>query len=373
MSNNTDSDPLSFDIVDGSLHNTSVEYESPLSLQLCDGSEMSKKTLSWSTGSKETSPNYKALNQKIRNSIRKGKDYFKNGTKKLSNHFDKSDKTPEKELNWDIIQKDALTPNQRKQINQIFELLRSQLAEVIKSPTLSKRDENLIRVINKISRQQEVRHQLRNALQICRMTKEFQHSAELVESERLMLISHLKEWAGKLELVRISSLKDENSDLDDQVTGVVAIKELEFYLNKEVIYDTHFNHFYMCVCSYRDQIECTSAKERNGNRVVFNDSLQKFIDIEQDFEIRVDVYVLRLRKNVFLPNGEVKLKSNKVSLTANFNVKVKIKGKLKLFLFSINFRIMKRNPYMTQLRTHRPTASANPILIRLGSVYKPVL
>lgn len=309
---NNGTNPTSYDTVDGSGLNTSLEYATPISVQYSD-SEASKKTPSLSSGSKDSSPNYKAFNRKIRNSLRKGKDYFRNGTKKLSNHFEKTEMNCDKDDSLDIMHRDTLTQNQRKQINQIFELLHSQLTEVIKTDTISQRDENLIKVINKISRQQEVRHQLRNALHICRITKEFQHSAELVESERLMLISHLKEWAGKLELVRISALKDDKRMWANKLTGAFAIRQLEFFLNQEAIYDTHFNHFYMCVCSYRDQIECTSAKERNGNRVVFNDCLFKFTDIEEDFEIRVEVYVLRLRKSVCPLNGDAKQKSNKVS------------------------------------------------------------
>lgn len=159
-------------------------------------------------------------------------------------------------------------------------------------------------LIEQIRQQQQMRKSILNALEVCRTNSEFHNSRELVEAEQLMLMSSLKECSALEKLIELwqsdSKMVERVNDLGD---GVLTIKYLEFELKVDTIFDTHFNYFYVCVCSYRDQVEFTDSKERTDNRIVFNNLKIQFHSLTPDFEIRVEIYALRLRKN--LPTEKV--------------------------------------------------------------------
>lgn len=153
-------------------------------------------------------------------------------------------------------------------------------------------------LIERIRQQQEMRKSILNALEVCRTNSEFHNSRELVEAEQLMLMSSLKECSALEKLIELWQNDSKTVEkMDSLGEGVLTIKYLEFELKVDSIFDTHFNYFYVCVCSYRDQVEFTDAKERTDNRIVFNNLKMQFHDLTADFEIRVEIYALRLRKN----------------------------------------------------------------------------
>lgn len=153
-------------------------------------------------------------------------------------------------------------------------------------------------LIERIRQQQEMRKSILNALEVCRTNSEFHNSRELVEAEQLMLMSSLKECSALEKLIELWQNDGETMEkINDLGEGVLTIKYLEFELKFDSILDTHFNYFYVCVCSYRDQVEFTDSKERTDNRIVFNNLKMQFHDLTADFEIRVEIYALRLRKN----------------------------------------------------------------------------
>lgn len=153
-------------------------------------------------------------------------------------------------------------------------------------------------LIERIRQQQEMRKSILNALEVCRTNSEFHNSRELVEAEQLMLMSSLKECSALEKLIEMWQSDGEAIEMvQDLGEGVLTIKYMEFELKVDTIFDTHFNYFYVCVCSYRDQVEFTDAKERTENRIVFNNLKIQFHDLKADFEIRVEIYALRLRKN----------------------------------------------------------------------------
>lgn len=159
-------------------------------------------------------------------------------------------------------------------------------------------------LIGKIRQQQEMRKSIENALRICRTTSEFHNSRELIEAEQLMLMSNLKECSALEKLVLLWQ-SDNDQTIDQTVSeqekrlgeGVLTIKYLEFELNNDAIFDTHYNFFYVCVCTHNGQVAVTEAKERNGNRIAFKNLKIQFTNLMADFEIRVEIYALRLRKN----------------------------------------------------------------------------
>lgn len=158
-------------------------------------------------------------------------------------------------------------------------------------------------LIGKIRQQQQMRQSIENALKICRTTSEFHNSRELIEAEQLMLMSNLKECSALEKLVTL--WQSDNDEMIEAISehengwgeGVFTIKYLEFELNIDAIFDTHYNFFYVCVCSHNGHVEFTEAKERNGNRIAFKNLQIQFVNLMADFEIRVEIYALRLRKN----------------------------------------------------------------------------
>lgn len=155
------------------------------------------------------------------------------------------------------------------------------------------------RLIDVIRQQQTVRAQVQSALDVCRSTGEFHNSRELIEAEQLMLMTCLKECAALEQLITLwqdecGPARDHSAALAGLAT--LTIKHLEFRLTSDSIFDAHFTYFYLCVCTYRDQVAFTMAKERTANSIVFDNVRLQFTDLAADFQIRVEVFALRLRK-----------------------------------------------------------------------------
>lgn len=154
------------------------------------------------------------------------------------------------------------------------------------------------RLIDVIRQQQTVRVQVQTALDVCRSTDEFHNSRELIEAEQLMLMTCLKECAALEQLITLwqNECKPSREDSCAFGSGTLTIKHLEFRLTNDSIFDTHFTYYYLCVCTYRDQVAFTMAKERTNNSIVFNNIRLQFANLTADFQIRVEVFSLRLRK-----------------------------------------------------------------------------
>uniref|UniRef100_A0AAG5DKA8 PH domain-containing protein n=1 Tax=Anopheles atroparvus TaxID=41427 RepID=A0AAG5DKA8_ANOAO len=154
-------------------------------------------------------------------------------------------------------------------------------------------------LILQIKRQADARKQLKQALAICRTTREFECSPELIEAERLLLLATLKETAARNELSRIDYASNGMTLAKRKRVGVVALNHFEFPLKETAVSDALFNYFYVVVCTYKDQVKGTVATERRSDgRVYFRDCEIRFHDLDADYEIRVEVFVLRLRKNM---------------------------------------------------------------------------
>lgn len=153
----------------------------------------------------------------------------------------------------------------------------------------------MLELINQISAQRQIKKQLRNALEICRCSKEFDCSSELIEAERLLLVSNLKEAAAKKELVAMEN--DLYANVKQTVNGTIALSDFEFSLKDAAMYDTLYNYFYVCVATYKDQVKASYAKERQGTKVSFRGFEIKFWEVEPGYQIKIEVFVLCLRKN----------------------------------------------------------------------------
>lgn len=174
-------------------------------------------------------------------------------------------------------------------------------------------DQFMLKLTNQIFVQREIRNQLKHAIKICRTTKEFECSSELIEAERLMLLSAKKETCAKLELTRIDYEENGLTAGPAKCVGTVSIKKIEFDLKAEEMLEQIFQLSYICICSYRDQVVATHAQERNGNKVMFNDIGIRIDSLNSMFEIKLEVYVLRLPRPLRKYSHESKYHLNKVS------------------------------------------------------------
>lgn len=174
-------------------------------------------------------------------------------------------------------------------------------------------DQYMLKLTNQIIHQHDIRNQLKHAIEICRTTKEFECSNELVEAERLMLLSAKKELCAKNELTRIDYEANGLTANSTKSQGLLTIKKIEFALKSEEMFDTSFKLFYICICSYRDQVVATQAQERDGDKVEFDGLELQISNLDCSFDISIEVFVLRLRKTMRSFSHESKYHLNKVS------------------------------------------------------------
>lgn len=156
-------------------------------------------------------------------------------------------------------------------------------------------DTNMLRIKNQIAQQESIREQLVAAIEICRSS--FECSSELIEAERLLLLSLKKESNAKSELISIDYDNEDHSENLNRIgSATVDIRRLEFPLNRSDMIDTSSKCYYVCLCSCRDRVLATHALERrtNDDKIVFKDMKMAFSQLDQQFEIIVELFLLRL-------------------------------------------------------------------------------
>lgn len=256
-------------------------------------------------------PNYKHMKKKLRNSVRKSKSYLKEESRKLSELFENSPLSPRTRSQ----RKTPHTPNSRPKAD-VRQLLQSTFNQ---SHHLT--DEFLQKMIAQLNQQIKLQVEIRNVLDVCRATKEFYNSCELIEAERLALISHLKEVSAMDELDRIyyDDMRFNNSDLN---TGNVAIDSIQLSLLENDVPGTHFNYFYICTFTYRGEVHSTVVKEGHGNMVVFDNCKIRIKCLEPRFKLRAEVHGLKLKKSMHPAGQKDSLIPEKVVLPQFFIINI---------------------------------------------------
>lgn len=157
-------------------------------------------------------------------------------------------------------------------------------------------DPNMLHLKNKIAYQAAIREQLVNVSEICRTN--LKCSSELVEAERLLLLSDKKKTIAESELIRLDYV--DNADLSESLNQIgsvtVEIRRLEFLVKRAEMINTAYKFYYVCLCSCRDRVMATYALEQctNDDTVVFKDMKMTFSQLNQQFEIKVELFLLRL-------------------------------------------------------------------------------
>ncbi|XP_021695189.1 anillin-like [Aedes aegypti] len=285
-----------------------------MSVQEYSGSNLSPVNSSPSSSDKmrmNGSDIYRSLKDRLRSSFRKSKRFIKNEHRKIANLFDEKSNVKREDGNRVAFN---LGDYQRKYESEVdAEEIYQSLSNAGSLTELN--NQFLAELVNQIKTQCDLKKQLKQALAVCRNTREFECSSELIEAERLMLLSTLKETAARNELSKIDYNGNEKLLSDSKKVGVVALNHFEFPLKETAMNDMLFNYFYLIVCSYKNQVKATLAKERYEDRVCFRNCEIKFHDLDADYEIRVEVYVLRLRKNARNYSFESKYHLNKDNKT----------------------------------------------------------
>jgi hypothetical protein len=277
---------------------------------------------------------YRSFKNKLRNSFRKSKKYLRNEQTRLANLFEDKQKSKTAANEQKIVPSSNLEDYKKIYSDQKAERLYQTINAKLQQPagvdsTEDLSDQYMLDLIDQITNQRIIKRQLRNALEICRSRPEFECSTELIEAERLLLVSNLKEAAAKRQLMKI-----DNEDRDKRETtknvGTITLNHCEFPLTDATVCDAIFNYYYVCVFTYKDQVKATLAKEKNGDRVYFRNCEIKFWEVEPNFEIKMEVYALRLRKP-----------AHQFSHESKFHLeKVRLKWKRCIFHVFLNFYIL---------------------------------
>lgn len=197
-----------------------------------------------------------------------------------------------------------------KNAEKVYDYWRAKLTCAESHTSLHER--HILDLVNQITTQRTIKKQLKTALSVCRSSKEFESSAELIEAERLLLVSNLKEAAAKKELLELENIEQyANVQRSTENFGTVCFTDFEFPLRDAALYDTLYNYFYVVVCTYKDQIKSSFAKERSGSKVIFQNFEIKFWEVQPDYQIKVEVFVLCLRKINHGATNESRLQSMK--------------------------------------------------------------
>ncbi|XP_058838444.1 uncharacterized protein LOC131694084 isoform X2 [Topomyia yanbarensis] len=249
---------------------------------------------------------YRNLKDKLRTSFRRSKDFIKSEQRKIVNYFDEKPAKREEgnrvAFDLDEYRNKYIDDTETEEIYQSLSNAGS-LVEL--------NNQFLAELVNQIKTQSDSKKQLKQALAVCRNMIEFQCSSELIEAERLMLLSTLKETAARNELSKIDYSSNEKVLNDGKKLGIVVLNHFEFPLTEHAVNDTIFNYFYVIVCSYKNQVKATLARERREDRVYFRDCEIEFHNLDSEYEIRVEVFVLRLRKDKQIMSHESKYHLNK--------------------------------------------------------------
>ncbi|XP_065086429.1 uncharacterized protein LOC135708328 [Ochlerotatus camptorhynchus] len=251
---------------------------------------------------------YRNLKDRLRSSFRKSKRFIKNEQRKIANLFDEKPSGVKRE-EGNRVAFDLDEYRRKYESDTEADEMYQSLSNAGSLVELS--NQFLAELVNQIKTQCDLKKQLKQALAVCRNTREFECSSELIEAERLMLLSTLKETAARNELSKIDYNSNGKVLSDGKKVGVVALNHFEFPLKETAMNDMLFNYFYLIVCSYKNQVKATLSKERHEDRVCFRNCEIKFLDLDADYEIRVEVFVLRLRKNARNYSFESKYHLNK--------------------------------------------------------------
>lgn len=218
-------------------------------------------------------PKYRQFADSVRNSIRSSSRFFKTTSPRSAGHA---------------------TPTDRQSA------MRQAPADAIIRPSY-------MQTLNdQVAHQRQLRPQLLHAITICRSSADLGCSVELVEAERLLLLSHAKETAARDEMARIRCGDPQRRQAAALGSAMLEIRRLEVRLQSITAdaLDGLSKYYYVCVCSYRNQVQATVAQLASHQmdagvidpdvRLVFDGMTMRFVDMQPNFQLKIELFLLQL-------------------------------------------------------------------------------
>ncbi|XP_030370584.1 uncharacterized protein LOC115621155 isoform X2 [Scaptodrosophila lebanonensis] len=201
---------------------------------------------------------YRLLKNALRRSYRKGKDFFRAEKQRLAQSFNLP----------------------RDQCNQ------TEGGELDNSTSSQYASFNLDTLMNDSLSTNE---QLAQAVNICRQMPELEISPEMVEAERLLLFSTLRQNVQPLREDVMASQRQPQCFLIDAM--VLPVKA-------DGSQDMFFNYYYICTFECEGRITSTQSVECQNGEAVFRDcGIEFYSRLEAEaLELRCQIFMLRLRK-----------------------------------------------------------------------------
>lgn len=217
-----------------------------------------------------TLPGLKHMKHALRKSFRKGKQFIKSESKRLSTS-----------LNFNASNSEVV--NQNNYTTSRGDLMFGSSFDLIS--------------LFSINQAAPVDEQLTTAVQICRKLPDLENSTEMVEAERLLLFSKLRRETQE------RTHKTPYQTMDHMPMLRFAIDDMFLPVLADASHDIFFNYFYIITFECSGIIRSTQSAECQNDVVVFRDCgisisiRSKYENISEEQNIvRCNIFMLRLRK-----------------------------------------------------------------------------
>lgn len=136
------------------------------------------------------------------------------------------------------------------------------------------------------------KEQLAQAVSICRQMPELEISPEMVEAERLLLFSSLRQKTEPSILAREATLAVR------QQSQCLLLDGLYLPVKSDANQDIFFNYYYICTIECEGRIRSTQSIECQNGAAIFRDCGLEFYSAgeAEALELRCQIFMLRLRK-----------------------------------------------------------------------------
>lgn len=136
------------------------------------------------------------------------------------------------------------------------------------------------------------KEQLAQAVSICRQMPELEISPEMVEAERLLLFSSLRQKTEPSILAREATLAVR------QQSQCLLLDGLYLPVKSDANQDMFFNYYYICTIECEGRIRSTQSIECQNGAAIFRDCGLEFYSAgeAEALELHCQIFMLRLRK-----------------------------------------------------------------------------
>ncbi|XP_055628966.1 uncharacterized protein LOC129770273 [Toxorhynchites rutilus septentrionalis] len=171
------------------------------------------------------------------------------------------------------------------EIDEVFQTLMNN------EPTLLERNSPYASLVDQIKTQLHVKMQLKNALSAGMSSKKFLPFVQLVETQRLLLLSSLKEKAAKRELWRL--LNNKKANITRKI-DFVTLTNFQISLSERALNEPGIGNLYVVVCSYKNHVHTTYVEQQYESRVHIRNSKITFHDLDEEYGIKVEIFALKM-------------------------------------------------------------------------------